>query len=504
MPVRSTAALVLQRTISAIVVMAMGVAGLVGLASPASAANTVTVTALPGTVGVSQTVQAAVASDAVGAPSGTVTFTANDATIGSQAVGGALGSTATVTWVPASAGSIAVKAVFVADDASTVSDTATVTIAKVGSSLAITSTETTTTSTPVDLTAKASSTQGSYVPTGNVTFYLKDGNSLGRVALNSSGVATLRYSTPATEQTLTYYAVYDGDTSADNSRSADATLKLTAKASTVALTVPATNYVGQNLTLAAKITPTTGTGTVQFFIADKLIGSAAVSNATATFAWKPTAVGTYTATARYGGGSGVAAGSATARVVVTAQQKVDVITVDPVGVAPAWKPGSTTVLPNGSSTPLAVSAVSKNKVTLSVVGPCALSGNSIVIKGVGGSCQLTARTTAGNGYASVTQTYTIIPGRGTQTAKVVAPANGTYRVGQRLRLGRLSATTNIGKQVTWKVRPKYKSKCRVYMTKKNYKIKMKSPGTCVVVGKAPAVSGQWSQFKVVRTYRIVR
>jgi len=33
---------------------------------------------------------------------------------------------------------------------------------------------------------------------------------------------------------------------------------------------------------------------------------------------------------------------------------------------------------------------------------------------------------------------------------------------------------------------------------------MKRPGTCVVVGKAPAVSGQWSQFKVVRTYRIVR
>lgn len=500
MPALPSPSIILRKAVTGIVVMAMGVAGLVGLASPANAANTVTLTVLDGTVGVSQTVQATVASDAVGQPSGTVTFTADNATIGSVAVGGDLGSTASVTWVPAAAGSISVKAAFVADDSTTVTDTQPVTIAKVSTTTTITTATSTTTSTAIDLTAKVSPTQGSYTPTGNVTFYLANGTALGRAALNSNAVATVKYTTPGTVQTITYYAVYDGDASANSSRSSDAALKVTAKASTVALTVPQTNYVGTPVVLTAKLTPDTATGQVEFLIADKVVGTSVITKGTASFAWTPTAVGTYTATARFGGSSGVEAGSATARVVVSSQQKTDVITVDPVGVAAAWKPGGTVMLPNGSSTPLTVTAASKNKVTLSIVGPCVLSGNAVVVRGVGGTCVLTAKTSGGNGYSAVTQTYNVIPGRGTQTAKIVAPASGTYRVGQRFRLGRLNATTNIGKQVVWKVLPRYKKKCRVYTTKKNFKLKLKRPGTCVVVAKAPRVDGQWSRLRVKRIY----
>lgn len=502
LPERITRALRLM--VTAVVAMTLGVVSLVVGAVPAQAANSVTLTVLNGTVGVSQSVQATVASDAVGQPSGTVTFTANDVAIGSQAVGGTLGSTATITWVPAAAGTVTVRAAFVADDSSTVSGSASVVIAQVGTSLTITSAASAATSSAVDLTAKASPNQGNYVPTGNVTFYLGNGTSLGRAALNGSAVATLRYTTPTTAQNVTYYAVYDGDASAVNSRSADATLKVTATASTIALTAPATNYVQQPVTLTARLTPSSATGSVDFLIADTKIGSSVISGGTATFAWTPTVAGTYTATARYAGSSGVAAGSATARVVVTTAQKQDVITVDPVGVAAPWTPGGAVNLPNGSSTALTVTAASKNKVTLSIVGPCALSGNSVVVKGVGGTCVLTAKTAGGNGYAPVTQTYRVVPGRGTQTAKVVAPVSGTtFRVGQRARLGRLAATTNVGKQVIWTVRPKYKRVCSVYMTGKNYKVRMKKRGTCIVVGKAPAVPGQWSQFKVVRTYRVI-
>lgn len=503
MPVLAPVNRLIRTAFTAVVAMAIGVAGLIGIAPAASAANTVTLTVLGGTVGVSQTVQATVASDAVGQPSGTVTFTANDTTIGSQAVGGTLGSTATITWVPAAAGTVSVRAAFVADDATTVTDTRSVEIAKVATTLTITSAASAVTSAAVDLTAKAAPTQGSYVPTGNVTFYLANGTSIGRAALNGNAVATVRYTTPSTAQTLTYYAVYDGDSSALTSRSADASLKVTATASSVALSVPATNYVNAPVTLTATLTPTTATGNVEFLIADKVVATAAISSGRASAVWTPTATGTYTATARFGGSSGVAAGSATARVVVATQQKKDVITVDPVGVAAPWAPGGAVNLPNGSSTPLTVTATSKNKVTLSIVGPCALNGNSVVVRGVGGTCVLTAKTSGGNGYSAVTQTYRIVPGRGTQTAKVVAPVSGTYRLGQRFRLGRLAATTNVGKQVTWQVRPKYKKNCRVYMTRKNYKIKMTRRGTCVVVGKAPAIPGQWSQFKVVRTYRII-
>lgn len=502
MPAVPSPSAVLRTTVTALVVMALGLATLVGLAVPANAANSVTLTVVNGTVGVSQSVQASVSSDAVGQPSGTVTFTADGTTIGSQAVGGALGSTASISWVPTVAGSVSVKAAFVADDATTVTDTKSITIAKVGTSTAITTAGSTTTSTAIDLTAKVSPAQGSYVPTGNVTFYLSDGTSLGRASLNSSAVATVRYTTPGSVQTITYYAVYDGDSSADNSRSADGSLKVTAKASTIALTVPQTNTVGKPLTLTAKLTPDTATGKVDFYIADKLIGSTVISKGAASFAWTPTAAGTYTATARFGGSSGVEAGTATARVVVSTQQKADVITVDPTGSAAAWKPGGTVLLPNGSSTPLGVTAASKNKVTLSVVGPCQLSGNSIVVRGVGGVCVLTARTSGGNGFAPVTQTYRVVPGRGTQTANLKAPANGTYRVGQRFRLGRLSATTNIGKQVTWKVLPKYKKNCRVYTTKKNFKLKLKRRGQCVVVAKAPPIKGQWSRLREKRFYTI--
>lgn len=500
MPALPSPAAIIRKAVTGVVVMAMGLAGLVGLASPASAANSVNITVLDGTVGVSQTVQATVSSDAVGQPSGTVTFTADGTTIGSVAVGGDLGSTASVTWVPAAAGSIAVRAAFVADDSTTATDEQQVTIAKVATTTTITTTTSTTTSTGVDLTAKVSPTQGSYTPTGNVTFYLANGTSLGRASLNSSAVATVKYTTPGTVQTLTYYAVYDGDTSANSSRSSDATLKVTAKASTVALTVPQTNYVGRPVTLTAKLTPDTASGQVQFLIADKVIGSSVISKGTASFAWTPTAVGTYTATARFGGSSGVEAGSATARVVVSSQQKGDVITVRPVSSSTAWKSGGTVRLPNGSSTPLSITAASKSKVTLSITGPCALSGNAIVVRGVGGTCVLTAKSAGGNGYSAVTQTYNVIPGRGTQTAKIVAPASGTYRVGQRFRLGRLSATTNIGKQVVWKVLPRYKKKCRVYTTKKNFKLKLKRAGTCKVVAKAPRVDGQWSRLRVKRIY----
>lgn len=503
MPALPPTSVTLRRAVSALAVMALGVSGLMGLAAPASAANTVTLTVLGGTVGVSQSVQASVASDAVGQPSGTITFTSGSTTIGSAAVGGTLGSTASVTWVPVSAGTVEVKAAFVADDASTVSDTRTVDIAKVGTTVAFTGPGTAATGSSIDLSARVAATQGSYVPTGNVTFYLANSTSLGRARLDSSGVASVKYKAPDTVQTVTYYVVYDGDASASNARSGDASLKITATASTITLTAPATNYVQQPVILTARLAPDTATGRVEFLIGDKVIGSSVISKGVATLSWTPMATGTYTATARFGGSSGVAAGSATTRVVVSTQQKTDVITVDPVGVAAAWKPGGTINLPNGSSTPLTVTAVSKNKVTLSINGPCALSGNALVVRGVGGTCVLSAKTAGGNGYSPVTQAYNVVPGRGTQTAKVVAPESGNYSRGRSLRLGRLAATTNIGKQVTWQVRPKYKRNCRVYTTSKNFKVKLVRPGTCIVVGKAPAVPGQWSQFKVVRTYRIL-
>ena len=104
--------------------------GVVAAAGPASAEVSVAVNVANGTIGVQQTVSATVDSSALGAPSGTVTFTANGTAIGSQPVGGTLGTKAQVAWTPASSGSLAVLATFVTTTEST-SDSQTVQIARV-------------------------------------------------------------------------------------------------------------------------------------------------------------------------------------------------------------------------------------------------------------------------------------------------------------------------------------------------------------------------------------
>ena len=78
------------------------------LASPASADAIVEFTKVrSGMVGVQQTLSATVsqAGDIVGGDVGTVTFAANGQNIGVDSVGGPNGSTASVVWTPAAAGS---------------------------------------------------------------------------------------------------------------------------------------------------------------------------------------------------------------------------------------------------------------------------------------------------------------------------------------------------------------------------------------------------------------
>ncbi len=191
---------------------------------------------------------------------------------------------------------------------------------------------------------------------------------------------------------------------------------------------------------------------------------------------------------------------------VLAQLKTDQITVDPVGSAGIWVPGSTITLSNGARVALAVSSASRLKVSLKVLGPCSLDASTLQINGVGAACTLTASTVGGNGYAPVTQTYKVLPAPGAQTARVLAPTSGYYARGSRLKLSRMASTTNIGQQVTWRVTKgsvtkKGKKRCKVYNTKKLFKVKLKKRGKCRVIGSAPAVPGQWDRFVVKRTYR---
>ncbi len=483
------------------VVASLLTAGLVGVAAPASAAVAITLTAGSGTMGVAQTLSATVDAGALGAPAGTVTFTANGQSVGSKAVGGSSGSTADVAWTPSAVGTIGIQARFVSTDGTQqATDSESVQVARVDTGTSLSAPGSAGVGAAITLTARVASTQGAYQPTGSVTFLLRSGTPVGSANLDATGKAVFSYTTPATSQTVQIYASYAGDGHANDSKSSIASITVSGKATTTTLVLPHPAYADTSVLLTAKVTPTTATGTVDFSVDGKPLASVRLASGVATHKWVPAAVGKYAVTAKYSGASGLSASTATASIVVSARLKADTITVAPVGAA-AWVPSSAVSMDNGDSVQLVTASASGLPVTLSVIGPCQVAAKLLQIKGVGGSCTVTASTAGGNGYAPATQRYGVNIGIGTQTATIPAPASGTYRRGSRLRLGRLSAVTNINQSISWRV-IKGGRYCTVYQGAVYYKVKLRRRGTCTVRAFAPAVAGQWSAFRATRTYRV--
>lgn len=502
MVVAAKGSTVVKRLTVLIMSIAVGAAGLVGIAAPANADVAITLSVVNGTVGVSQTVSATVSSTTIGSPSGTVTFTAAGKSIGSQQVGGSSGSTAQVSWIPVAAGTIQVEATFVSDTSQQATDQRSVVIAKVDTVTSTSTPGTATTDSEILLTATVQSRQGQYSPSGSVSFFLLSGVLIGNANLDGGGKGTVKYQTPKTAGTVTVYAIFSGDPNANTSRSSNDSVKVSDKTSTVTLVVPQTNYVNTGVKLTAKVAPTSGTGSVEFLVNNKYLGTVKVAKGVAELTWVPNALGTFTLTANYSGGGGVDPGTATNKVTVQQQLKPDQITIDPAGTAGVWVPGTTITLSNGASVQLGVASASKLPVKLAVTGACALNGTTLTVKGAGGNCTLTASTAGGNGYAPASQTYVIVLGTGVQTATVRAPANGTYRRHTTLRLNRVAATTNIGQPITWRVTRKSSYKCRIVQKPKLFKVRLKRHGKCVVIGTSPAVPGQWTRFKVKRVYYV--
>ncbi len=478
----------------------VGASLLIGTAPSASAAATLATSASNGTVGVTQTVTATL-SGLGSSETGTVTFLANSQSIGSAPVGGSAGTKAQVSWTPSVAASTIVEARYASTSGATASDSDTVTIAKVATASSITTPGTAAASTKIPLIATVRSRDGAYVPTGTVTFQLNDGTVIGNGQLDGSGRASITYTTPTTTGTVNVFASYAGDSNSGASKTATDSIKVTAQSSTIVLVLPSTAYVNTSIPLAAKLSPSSAPGTVEFAINGKALGTVTVKSGIANIAWTPTATGTYTITAKYSGGGGINSATATAKLTVSAQLKADQITVDPEGAAGAWVPGTTVTLTNGSSVTLGTAAASGQAVKLSVVGPCALAGNILTVRGVGGSCALTASTAGGNGYAAATQKYTVQTGTGAQTARILAPPTGYYAKGRFLRLARLDAVTNVNQPIKWRV-ISGKSNCRIVASGLYYKVKLVKRGFCKIRGTSPAISNQWSALLVKRTYGI--
>ncbi len=487
----------MKRFLGAIAALAVIGAG-VGLASPASADEIVNLSVRNGTVGVSQVIDAQVQTTGFGGE-GTVTFTAGGSTIGTDTVGPTQGYNAQVNWTPAVAGRSNVTATFSGGG----SDSTSVLISTVSTTTSIASPGSAAAGSTIGLTAQVRSKSGSYVPTGKITFYLSNGKSIGTSNVNGQGVASLDYQLPSSNGKVSFYAQYNGDSNADGSKpSSTTTTQVTAQGSSVALVVPQTNYLNSSVPLSASISPNTGTGTVTFTVDRQTVGTANVTNGTASVTWVPISLGNPKVIATYSGGNGVTGSSDSKTVAVIQPLKADAIAIDPGGPQGPILNNAVYVMANGQTVQASVTAASGLPVTIAIVGPCAWDGSSFSVKGVGGNCTVTATTNGGNGYAPAKLVFAVSTSAGAQTAKVSAPKSGTYKKGKKLTLAKALTVTNLNKPITWKV-TKGGSYCKIARNSNGaVLLKLVKVGKCTVTGSAPAVSGQWTAYHTSRNYRV--
>jgi len=165
------------------------------------------------------------------------------------------------------------------------------------------------------------STTGPLPPSGTVAFSWTDGSrtfTIGRAALNSSGVATLvKSNLNADPYPMT--AVYGGDT--NNLGSVSPVLNQMVLPTTSAATLtasPNASTVGQSVTFTAKITSRTvlPTGPVTFTLGKMILGTVQLSGGKAAFATTSLPAGSNLVTATYNGDSNIKGSSAVVNQVV--------------------------------------------------------------------------------------------------------------------------------------------------------------------------------------------
>lgn len=207
------------------------------------------------------------------------------------------------------------------NDASSVSATLTQQINQVVSSIGLTSSLNPSTSgMSVTLTARVSPSTA----TGTVTFL--DGTAKLGTGTLSNGTAALAISSLSVG-THSLTAVYGGDTNDAGSTSSVLTETVnqpTQTVTTTSLTSSANPSIfGQSITLTAKVSPSTATGTVTFNDGTASLGTANLSAGTATLALSTLTAGSQSLTAIYGGDSNDAA-STSAVLMQTVNQAVTV------------------------------------------------------------------------------------------------------------------------------------------------------------------------------------
>jgi hypothetical protein len=131
------------------------------------------------------------------------------------------------------------------------------------------------------LTATITSTGGSGIPTGTVTFTSTQQGTLGTGTLNAQGVATFT-STSLAGGTYTLTSVYSGDGTYTGSTSGTATVTVVGESSIITATVGAGAAVGGTATVNISVTSASGVGTPSGTVTVAPQGTVNTSTATST------------------------------------------------------------------------------------------------------------------------------------------------------------------------------------------------------------------------------
>ncbi|WP_137875496.1 Ig-like domain-containing protein, partial [Rhodococcus sp. Q] len=172
----------------------------------------------------------------------------------------------------------------------------------------------------VDLTATVAPADA----TGTVQF--KDGaTDIGAPVPVNAGTATLNHAfTTVGNHDVT--AVYSGDATHNPSTSAVSGVDVTVVGTTTALNVPATAVTGAAVDLVASVDPAGATGTVEFKDGDTVLGTAPVTDGTATLSHTFTTAGSHSITAAYSGDASNAPSASAASTVDVTIAVVDTTT----------------------------------------------------------------------------------------------------------------------------------------------------------------------------------
>jgi hypothetical protein len=91
--------------------------------------------------------------------------------------------------------------------------------------------------------------------------------------------------------------------------------------------------------------------------------------------------------------------------------------------------------------------------------------------------------------------------RRVQTAEVRTQASGRYQVGDTLLLAARPVVTDAGATLRWRVTTESRNVCTVRTMDGRSTVTLRRPGTCRVIGLAPAPSPEYFAYRVQRTYR---